>query len=37
MLQNKFKDTIVVEKDDVKNIDSIRQKHGIEKIDLIIS
>jgi hypothetical protein len=37
MLQDKFKDTIIIEKDDVKNIDSIRQKYAIEKIDLIIS
>jgi len=37
ILQDKFKDRIIVEKDDVKNIDSIRQKHQIEKIDLIIS
>lgn len=37
ILQHKFKDAILVEKDDVKNIDNIRQKHGIQKIDLIIS
>lgn len=37
ILQDKFKDTILLEKDDVKNIESIRQKHHIQKIDLIIS
>jgi len=37
ILQDKFKETIILEKDDVKNIDSIRQKHHIQKIDLIVS
>lgn len=37
ILQDKFKDTILLEKDDVKNIEHIRQKHGLKKIDLIIS
>ena len=37
ILQNKFQETIIIEKDDVKNIDSIRQKHQIQKIDLIVS
>ncbi|MCX6823962.1 MAG: SAM-dependent methyltransferase [candidate division SR1 bacterium] len=37
ILQDKFKGNIIVEKDDVKNIGNIRQKHHIEKIDLVIS
>lgn len=37
MLQDKFSDTILLEKDDVRNIDKIKQKHDIKKIDLIIS
>lgn len=37
LLQNKFADKIIIEKDDVKNIDLIRKKYNIEKIDLIVS
>jgi phospholipid N-methyltransferase len=37
LLQDKFKESILLEKDDVRNIESIKQKHGIQKIDLIIS
>ena len=37
MLQDKFKKTISLERHDIKNIDIIRQKHHIQKIDLIIS
>jgi phospholipid N-methyltransferase len=37
LLQDKFKERIILEKDDVSNIEKIKQKHNIQKIDLIIS
>jgi len=37
MLQDTFKDTIILEQNDVKNIEQIRKKYSIQKIDLIIS
>ena len=37
ILHTTFGDKIIVEQQDVKNIDLIRQKHHIQKIDLIIS
>ncbi|AHB41160.1 Ribosomal RNA adenine dimethylase [candidate division SR1 bacterium RAAC1_SR1_1] len=37
ILKKKFGNQIVILKEDVRNIDNIRKKYGIEKIDLIIS
>lgn len=37
LLQEKFTDKIIIENTDIKNIDLIRKKYGIQKIDLIIS
>ncbi|MCF7835231.1 hypothetical protein K9M48_04245 [Candidatus Gracilibacteria bacterium] len=36
-LKEKFGDKIIIEKSDVKNIDEIRKKYNIKKIDLIVS
>ena len=37
ILQKRFPNQIIIEKEDVKNIDQIKQKYWIKKIDLIIS
>lgn len=37
ILQEKFKNIVIIEKDDVKNIRHIQKKHAIDKVDLIIS
>ncbi len=37
ILRNKFADQVIIEQEDVRNIDQIRKKYDIDKIDLIIS